>query len=341
MPQPPYLHSAQVLRVVAIFAVVVIHSAPFARVQPPTEISRELFYFLNTVGRFAIPFFFILSGYFFRVSSQRREPGPAALGTFKRVLLIYLVWSVVFAFLPRVREWRQVGYTEAVWNKTIGRLQVEPLELLFSGTGTHLWFLAALALSVAVAYLFIRLGWLRALLPVTGLFYGAGLLGGLYNATPLGLDLFMEAKLGPFGGPFLFALGIWQADRSVPRKDNLCFLLIALGMGLILAEMQAMRAIYDAPQADFYLGSVPAAVGLLRFCVAYPDWGKGTVLIGWARYTLGVYVVHTAVLRIPRALDMHWNSVLWQIALPVLIYGASLAFCMLLSRSHRLARVVT
>ena len=174
---------------------------------------------------------------------------------------------------------------------------------------------------------------LIALLLVTGLFYVAGLLGGLYHDTPLGISLFMEAKLGPFGGPFLFALGMWQAERGVSVvQERICIPFIVAGWITILLEMMAMRLLYNTPQADFYIGSVIVALGLLWFCIAKPDWGKGSRLVGWAGYTLGVYVLHPTILRIPRLLDFNPEWLFWQFVEPFVIYGVTLGLCMLLAR---------
>ncbi len=335
-----YLHSAQALRTIAIFAVVVIHAAPFARVQVETVFTREAFLFLNTLARFAIPFFFVLSGYLFGRAVARHGPGEAARRVLTRVVPIYFVWSAVFAVLPRIKHFKKFGYTEAIRLKTVGSFEAAPWDFLFSGPGTHLWYLVALALSVVIAFLFMRFGALRLLLVVTGLCYAAGLLGGLYHATPLGIDLFMNAKLGPFGGPFLFALGLWQSGRTI-EKGGGCGLLIVVGMLSILAEMTTMRLRFGAPQSDFYLGSVLVAVGLLRFVVSRPNWAQDTALERWGAFSLGVYVAHPMFLRIPRLMEIQFDSALWQLGHPVLIFAATLAFCVMVGRVPSLRRFVT
>ncbi|MDJ0950755.1 MAG: acyltransferase [Alphaproteobacteria bacterium] len=340
MQSQHYLYSAQVLRVVAILAVIVIHTAPFAHIRPQTEFTQQAFLFVNTSARFAIPLFFILSGYLFAQSIDRRGLAEAARTALSRVALVYVVWSLIFAVLPRIKHFKKLGYLEAIELKTIGAFQAAPWDFLFSGTGTHLWYLVAFALAVAMTTLFLRFGGLRVLLLVTGLFYVLGLLGGLYNRTPLGIDLFMGAYLGPFGGPFLFALGVWQAGRTVPR-DNACFWLILLGMVSIHVEMLAMREFYGTPQQSFYLGCVPVALGLLRFAVSRPDWGRDTVFAQWGTFTLGIYVAHPVMLRIPRLLEVQFDSLLWQLGYPLLIFAATLGVCMLAARTPRLARVVT
>ncbi len=215
MSAPRFLHSAQVMRVIAIFAVIVIHTAPYYYWTEKGNLEISLYYFLNGTARFAIPYFFIISGYFFIGSVKRRGVGPALSGFLSRIMLLYVVWGAVFAFLPRVKDLKKFGYWDAVWRKSIGAFQEAPLDFIFSSPGTHLWFLAALALSAALAAAFIAHKRLGGLLVFTGLLYAVGLLGGLYRDSPIGLSLFMDAKLGPFGGPFIFALGVWCGQRGL------------------------------------------------------------------------------------------------------------------------------
>lgn len=342
MAPSQYLHSAQVMRVIAILAVIVIHSAPFYYWTEVGQLKISPYYFLNGTARFAIPFFFIISGYFFAGSVSRRGVGPALSGFVSRILLLYVVWGIYYAFMPRVKDFKKLGYWDAVWKKTVGAFQDSPLDFIFSSPGTHLWFLAALVLSAAIAAVFVARKQMGALLVVTGLFYIAGLLGGLYRYSPVGIPLFMDAKLGPFGGPFIFALGMWHAERGVSESDGRSSIaLIIVGWAMILIEMLSMRLLYETPQADFYIGSIVVALGLLRFVVSRPNWGARTPLAGWAGFTLGVYVLHPTVLRIPRLLDFQADWLFWEFTEPFVVYGVTLALCMILARFGPLRRLVT
>ena len=341
MAPKTYLHSAQVMRAIAIFAVIIIHTAPFYYWTEQGHLQISPYYFLNGTARFAIPFFFIISGYLFMGSVERRGIRPALSGFLSRILLLYVAWGVFYAFMPRVKDFKKLGYWDAVWKKTIGAFQESPLDFLFSSPGTHLWFLAALVLSAVIAAAFMARKQLGALLIVTGLFYIAGLLGGLYRYSPVGIPLFMDAKLGPFGGPFIFALGMWHAERGVSDSEGRSSIaLIVIGWAMILIEMLSMRLLYDTPQADFYIGSIVVALGLLRFVVSRPNWGAKTPLADWAGYTLGIYVLHPTILRIPRLLEFRADWLLWDIAEPFVVYGVCLAICMLLARIPRLRPLV-
>ncbi len=328
-----FLHSAQVMRVLAILAVIIIHTAPYYYWTEKGHLQISLYYFLNGTARFAIPYFFVISGFLFFGSVERHGLRPALTGFLSRILLLYAVWGVFYAFLPRVKDLKKLGYWDAVWLKTIGAFQESPLDFIFSSPGTHLWFLAALALSATIAAAFIAGGRTGVLLLVTGFLYLIGLLGGLYRESPVGLSLFMDAKLGPFGGPFIFALGFWYAQQgAIAGAGRSDITLIIVGWAMILSEMISMRLLYDTPQADFYIGSIVIAIGLLRFVVHRPGWGETTPLAGWAAFTLGVYVLHPTILRIPRLLEFSPSWPLWEFAEPFVIYGVALSLCMLLAR---------
>ncbi len=60
------LFSIDVLRGLAIFAVVIIHVNPFYYAfESPISVPFIISYFFQQYCRFAIPFFFVVSGYFF------------------------------------------------------------------------------------------------------------------------------------------------------------------------------------------------------------------------------------------------------------------------------------
>ena len=334
-----FLHSAQALRVPAVLAVIVIHAAPFDGAPQGTAL-RELSYLLNDLARFAIPFFFILSGHLFARSAARRGEPEAARRSARRLSAVLLVWSAVYALLPHVKDFRAFGYWGGVRLKTVDALLADPLSFLLQGPGTHLWYVVSL-LTVLGAVRLLSRRRRRLLLPTALALYALCLLGGTYTGSPLGLALPVEAKLGPLGGLLLFTLGMRQ-DAAFARSESARVhgLLIFGGLGLIVIEMTAARLLWSTPQQDFFLGSVPVAVGMLRWCLAGPDRLRRTVLPRWGGLTLGVYVLHPALMRIPRLAAFNPPSAWWQLGQVALLYAASLALCLLLARSKRFSPLV-
>jgi surface polysaccharide O-acyltransferase-like enzyme len=151
------------------------------------------------------------------------------------------------------------------------------------------------------------------------------------QSRPLSLQAGAQAFCSSL--PFIFALGFWYAQQgAIAGGGRSDITLIIVGWAMILSEMISMRLLYDTPQADFYIGSIVIAIGLLRFVVHRPGWGETTPLAGWAAFTLGVYVLHPTILRIPRLLEFSPSWPLWEFAEPFVIYGVALSLCMLLAR---------
>ena len=92
------IQSVDAIRVLAIVSVIVIHTAPF-QTQPLLG-EGELYaaIIINQVARFAVPFFFILSGYFWalKFSNDSMVIQPT-LKVIKRIALIFIAWSLIYS----------------------------------------------------------------------------------------------------------------------------------------------------------------------------------------------------------------------------------------------------
>ena len=84
------LASIETFRIISVFAVVCIHAFPFRWVQ-----GQEIaFYIINNACRFAVPFFFIVSGFFFGMKLNENIPVQSLLYRYlKRLLIIFGFWT--------------------------------------------------------------------------------------------------------------------------------------------------------------------------------------------------------------------------------------------------------
>jgi surface polysaccharide O-acyltransferase-like enzyme len=99
----PKLLELDLVRAIAILAVVIIHATSYTQADIPGESrSRTVYYFFNTVSTFAVPVFIMLSGLvlFYRYSGGWKA-GDAVSFYRKRlqfVVVPYLVWSLFYYF---------------------------------------------------------------------------------------------------------------------------------------------------------------------------------------------------------------------------------------------------
>ena len=170
------ISSIECTRVLAILAVMAIHISPFANPFDPTAWASPVYVylagFINQIARFAVPFFFLTSGYFLQPHLQSGAPLRAAWHYCKPLLLLWGVWSLLYIVIP-FSPWQvpAQGYV-ATMQMQWGMLLSDPLNQWWVGGMVHLWFLPALILAVLVMGLAYH--WQR---PAWGLLLGGVLKG--------------------------------------------------------------------------------------------------------------------------------------------------------------------
>ena len=221
--------SIDIARYVSALLVVCIHTFPFL------EISETFnTYWIHTVCRLAVPFFFTTSGFFFfrnydvnneKVNSERLKKALF------RLLRIYLIWTVIY--LP----YTIFDYTHNGFHITYLFTYVR--DFLLNGSYYHLWFLPALMLANIIVYYLYKKKGLNFTLVVTFVLYFIGYLINVY--TPVWESLpwisfffgfftkaLSTARNGLFFGPMFIAIGLLLArTRRLPKKVSLAGFLIS------------------------------------------------------------------------------------------------------------------
>ncbi len=145
-----YLFSIDALRVIAILAVILIHVTTKSMASTGLDITIQPFsLFLNQAARFAVPLFFLISGF---VLELNNKSGLSFIEFFKkrasRILIPFIFWSVVY-----------VLYSNSFDISLL--LSKKFLETLIFGTASyHLYFIPTLIL------FYIAFPFLHLLLPI-------------------------------------------------------------------------------------------------------------------------------------------------------------------------------
>ena len=160
-------------RLAAAVLVVCIHTGPLDSLSPTAD-----FFLTRVLARVAVPFFFMVSGYFL-AKGQWKHTGRFL----RKALLTYLI--AVVLYLPL--NWYNGGYPPLEWVK----------KLLADGTLYHLWYFPAVLLGVVVARNLARLP-RGASLAIAAALYLVGLGGDSYY----GLISQVPALEGLYGGIF-------------------------------------------------------------------------------------------------------------------------------------------
>lgn len=91
------IDSVYTLRLIAVFAVITIHTAPFSFDGWEIADQFTLPNVINQLSRFAVPMFFVLSGYFWGMKIR----GDADLArtsqvVVRRIFSVWLFWSIMY-----------------------------------------------------------------------------------------------------------------------------------------------------------------------------------------------------------------------------------------------------
>ncbi len=145
------LHYLDWLRVLAVLMVFVFHAVkPFnigdwVIMNAETSMAATVFFAL--LSPWGMPFFFLLSGAGSWFALRRRTAGQYASERFSRLLLPFIVGSLIFTPIQNYFDWRfwtaklniQVSYLQNQLHRWTG-----PNPSIFSWIGYHLWFLGFL-----------------------------------------------------------------------------------------------------------------------------------------------------------------------------------------------------
>lgn len=347
-PPDPLGHDRRIagldaLRVPAIFAVICLHCLPFEGHAFEGPLFHAIADAVKLGARFAVPSFFILSGYFFgkRLRSGAK-PGGTLLRYTKRLLLVFAVWSLIYLVLPvNLRQIGQYGVLRNTYWKW-SMIWEQPLSFLFEGGSTHLWFLTALVSGLAVLTLFVAKGWQRGLAAVCIALYALHFLAGPYKRSRLGFVLPFDPRNGPLVSTLFVGIG-WFLSSDRLRVKTVVAVAIAAG-GLLLHALEAfhLRSLYGVSpgQQEFLLGTIPFATGLVLLFLANADWGNGRFCAALGGLTLGVYVAHPLCIRLLQPVGDYLAAAWWEIAFPFIIYGLAVLLTILLSQRRLTRRVV-
>ena len=184
------IESVDVIRFAAIAGVIAIHTHPYDNATDTAVV-------VDQIARFAVPFFFAISGYFWGLKIRNADsPLQVSIPMAKRILFLFLAWSAIYLFPFSNLHDMSGGISglakAAYWN--VESVLQSPLTLALEGTSIHLWFLPGLLCALAIASFFVGAKWVKPLLFIALFLYCAGLLGKAYSDTPPGFHTAFYAR---------------------------------------------------------------------------------------------------------------------------------------------------
>jgi len=268
-------HTIDIVRLLGAFAVIVIHIG-FTR--PPWEAQIRL------LARFAVPFFFMASGYFFE-QKHRSEGTQAFASTLLNLLSIYLIANLVY--LPLT-----IG-TALVKHQPIAL----SLDCLLLGTWQHLWFVGSLIVGYLILWLLYQHRLQKILPYLSAIVLAVMWLSESYSF--LGIRINMPLARTFLSIPLLY-IGMLLSRYEVEKKAGLPFFIVLalLGVALHVTETLMLYYFQHVPigKMQFFISTSVMAIGFLCLSLKIQT-PNPTLLSEWGRkYSLLIYLYHPFIL---------------------------------------------
>ena len=335
------ISSIDFFRTIAIFTVILLHTSPF---RDSNNIFFETLYIgLSNATRFAVPFFFIVSGFLFgKQIHSGAMPGKLFKVYVNRLLPLFLIWSMIYMILPTdiKKQVIKFGLWEAIYQK-IYNLISHPITLLFEGSRGHLWFLLSLLMALGVITVFLKLNKKQWIIPIASFLYLFGLIAGSYSKC-FGIDISFNTRNGPFFSTLFVAVG-WCLSYDTHKFRPMTTLgLATIGMTMHMSEVLFLWKYYNISPVnhDYVFGTLLWSTGLTMFVLSIPNAFKENLITKWGRYALGVYLVQLMAIDVLTPLDKIIPFPLWDIMYPLMGYLLSLSMVSFFLKNKWLRNIV-
>ncbi len=282
--------SLELGRIIAILAVITIHSQLFVA-YPLYKETPWLGDLINQVSRFAVPYFFLLTGYLLQPKLSLNPIGTA-LSYIKPLTIIWLVWSIIYLLMPfnlmTVMTEGYVAERTLYWDY----LALTPFNSLLEGGLVHLWYLPALAIGVGSIAIIIKTRLQKLLIPLSVILFIYGVLAGSYfNVTDI--PSLFYTRNGPFFSLLMIVLGFEIRRLNISISSLKAIVILMLGMIIHFIEAYyLLNWDVDFRIHDYLFGTPIWALGFFFFLLANPNLGDRKWVQPVANLTLGIYVSH-------------------------------------------------
>ena len=322
------IDSVDSFRVLAILAVIVIHTVPFGYGESAVGEAFDLATVANQLARFAVPFFFVVTGFFWgKKTGTRAQTFDASIKMSKRLATLFVFWSLIYIlpFNPvSIVHQGPIALARGI-GANVQAMVDHPFRLLFEGTKGHLWFLAALLCCLMISALFVAFDKAALLLILAVALYAVGLLGKAYANTPLGIQIQFNTRNGPFFGLLFFVSG-YLLSRRKPQESWFAkgLALTVLGYCVHFLELYFLHRRYGTTLAqDYLVGTYLLGLGSALMALSNHAFLRLPALRAVGPRVLGIYAIHVVFVELLYPVRLWISSPLWDIAYVLLVFALS------------------
>ncbi len=318
------------LRIIAAFSVVMLHSAAqFWYTIPVTQVEWKIANCYDALFRFGVPIFVMLSGVLF----LGRDVDVKRLYTHNifRLLIVYLIWSAAYGLFDCTRyDLREIGWQAIAQEMMGGRY--------------HLWFLPMIIgiyMLLPILRLWVKNAQKKDLQYFLILFFvlkiGAETISVLWQNEFVHyiLDIFAASELSAVCSYIgYFVLGYYLVFIGIPKKwQKILYVaaLPALILNIILDSAMAIKA--NAP-----IGVIYDSFGLFTFIIVVALFVFGVEVLSKVSYspcvervirevsqaTFGIYLSHLLCMELLERYGIHSMTIPNAVGIPLLAIGVFL-----------------
>ncbi|WP_010648287.1 acyltransferase [Oceanobacillus massiliensis] len=313
-------YSIDFVKFFAIFAVVCIHTGTLRGTLIGNINGDDIDFIIDILARFAVPFFFVTSGYLFlqkmkgiEVKNASANATKIQISYFKNYSLkLIKLWAAWFLFyfmfdlaIRYIETEKNIEALKAMFLDLVSN--VFTLDLFYYGAGHsqyHLWFLLALIWSVFILFIFYKWKLLPLLVIISFGFNIYGVFGQsysfLYEVTmntrdPLFFGLFYTTLGGMLG---MYAHKVTAAVAKIPSV-LLVLMIISLGF-LQVIEAYITLKINQGNAQDYFLMTIPLSIVLFLTVMKHRNIGRNSLISKIGSQSVGIYVSHVFVMEFIR-----------------------------------------
>jgi len=328
LPQKERVLYLDVLRILACFAVVVIHSA--GMINEASLIGTQVWWvavILNSLSRWCVPIFFMISGLNLLSYRDRYSTKTFLSKRFFRVVVPFIFWAIFyFIWAWAVGDLKISNVVEAV-NNLIGGPPIYHLWFFYAYIGVCLVtpFLTALSKKENRSYLL----WLilmcifaNQVIPLFSKFWGIN----------FGFEI-------PLASAYLdyYLLGWWLKDKEFSPKIHWLILFGGIS-GILVTIFGSYWLCIQKKTADFYFMDYETLTTLASALMVFIgikqlDWERiinshriQSVMRNLANCTFGIYLVHILIQHyVIQVFSFSWTSMLFVVVSPFIVFPLSWA----------------
>lgn len=308
-------YTIDIFRIVGAFCVVALHS-------PLDELPNSAALLIRLLSRWAVPFFFLVSGYFIAKNSTK-SGSEVFLKSINNLIGIYII-SNIFYFIYYLVDSNPSTVAELTFVKFL------------HGQCAHLWFIAASIFGLLLLQFCSSRYSDRILLIIASLAFGVVLAITGYSSV-LGLSIQQETAHYLSAIPFIFSGFLIARHETFVQRISVisCIGLLIVGVALEGGEaIWLYRQFGMGPHnQELLVGTAVIALSLFCFSLNYVITTDNVLSQAGRRYSLIIYLYHPLIISLiySKSHQLSFPGLL-NIMSPVIVFAATLSLMILLYR---------